>query len=76
MMKNTRKFEGKVRHIISEYDLHCIENSQQPCGADALRKEYLNCSKIQEFLSDLKCTVILFENPPYEDYLFEYEFLK
>ncbi|MBP3773936.1 MAG: hypothetical protein ILA34_01140 [Bacteroidaceae bacterium] len=36
-------------------------------GADALSEEYVTNPIIQKKLNDPKCTVILFENPPYAD---------
>ena len=44
-----------------EYANGCVAN------ADALSGEYIENPIIKRFLDDPKCTVILFENPPYRD---------
>jgi len=57
----------KVRAIIPptennvEYSCGCIMN------ANALEKQYIENEIIKEYIEDEKCTIILFENPPYQD---------
>ncbi len=57
----------KVRAIIPptennvEYSCGCVIN------ANALEKQYIENELINEYLSNDKCTIILFENPPYQD---------
>lgn len=58
---------SKVREIIPpieaqvEYVDGCIYN------ADALSEGYINNPVIQQYIDNQKCTVILYENPPYSD---------
>ena len=57
----------KVRCIIPpteaqvEYANGCVMN------ADAMSKEYIENPILQGYIQDPKCTIILFENPPYRD---------
>ncbi len=57
----------KVRTIIppteatANYSKGCILN------ADAMSEEYINNPIIKSYIDDSKCTVILFENPPYAE---------
>lgn len=57
----------KVRAIIPptenmvNYSLGCILN------ANALDKEYIENELIKQYIANPKCTIILFENPPYRD---------
>ncbi|MCQ2211377.1 MAG: SAM-dependent methyltransferase [Paludibacteraceae bacterium] len=57
----------KVRMIIPptedtvDYDQGCVKN------ADAMSEEYINNKCIKQFVDDPKCTIIMFENPPYRD---------
>lgn len=57
----------KVRDIIPpveaqvEYVDGCIYN------ADALSKEYIENPILEKYIKNPKCTIILFENPPYSD---------
>lgn len=57
----------KVRCIIPpteaqvEYANGCVMN------ADAMSKEYIENPILQGYIQDPKCTIILYENPPYRD---------
>lgn len=57
----------KVRCIIPpteaqvEYSNGCVLN------ADAMSKEYIENPILQSYIQNPKCTIILFENPPYRD---------
>ncbi len=55
----------KVRHIIPPAEKEDTFNMGLVRGADALSEEYINNPIIKQYLDDPKCTVILFENPPY-----------
>lgn len=58
---------NKVRCIIPpteaqvEYSNGCIMN------ADAMSKEYIENPILQKYIQNPKCTIILYENPPYQD---------
>lgn len=57
----------KVRYIIPPTEKEDTFNMGLVRGADALSEEYINNSVIRQYLDDPKCTVILFENPPYAE---------
>ena len=44
-----------------EYESGRIKN------ADAMSEEYINNSVIKQYIDDPKCTIIVYENPPYHD---------
>lgn len=58
---------NKVRSIIPpteaqvEYSNGCVRN------ADAMSKEYIENPILQRYIQNPKCTIILYENPPYRD---------
>ena len=58
---------SKVRHIIPPVEANDTFNAGLVRGADALSKEYIENPVIQQYLDDPKCTIILFENPPYAE---------
>lgn len=58
---------SKVRHIIPPYEENNTFNSGLVNGADALSKEYIENKIIKQYLDNPKCTIILFENPPYAE---------
>ena len=57
----------KVRHIIPPTEKEDTFNMGLVRGADALSKEYLNNKIIKEYIDNPKCTIIMFENPPYAE---------
>lgn len=57
----------KVRYIIPPTEKEDTFNMGLVRGADALSKEYINNPVIKAYIDDPKCTVILFENPPYAE---------
>lgn len=57
----------KVRHIIPPIETKDTFNNGTVRGADALSKEYIELEIIQEYVNNPKCTIILFENPPYAE---------
>ncbi|MBO6293046.1 MAG: hypothetical protein J6N51_12465 [Selenomonas sp.] len=58
---------SKVRHIIPPTETNDTFNAGLVTGADALSKEYLENPVIKQYLENTKCTIILFENPPYSE---------
>lgn len=58
-------FGARVRHMIPPVEsAHTFYMGLVP-EADALSKGYLENPLIKRYLDDPKCTIILFENPPY-----------
>ncbi len=57
----------KVRHIIPPTEKEDTFNMGLVRGADALSEEYINNPVIKRYIEDPKCTIILFENPPYSE---------
>lgn len=58
---------SKVRHIIPPIEADDTFDAGLVKGADALSKEYVENPVIKQYLNNPKCTVILFENPPYAE---------
>ena len=58
---------SKVRHIIPPYEESNTFNAGLVNGADALSKEYVENEVIKQYVNNPKCTIILFENPPYAE---------
>lgn len=59
---------NRVRHLlpeINENETPAISENGYLVGANALDEDFLNNLVIKRYLDDDKCTVILFENPPY-----------
>ena len=57
----------KVRHIIPPTEREDSFNCGKVRGADALSKEYIENEIIGQYIINPRCTIILFENPPYAD---------
>ena len=60
-------FGSKVRHIIPPIETSETFNAGLVTGADALSKEYIENPVIKQYIDNPKCTVILFETPPYTE---------
>lgn len=58
---------SKVRSIIPPAEKSDTFNAGLVRGADALSEEYINNPIIRQYVNDPKCTIILFENPPFAD---------
>lgn len=58
---------SKVRHIIPPNEKSDTFNAGLVTGADALSKEYIENPIIKQYIDNPKCTIILFENPPYAE---------
>lgn len=61
------RFNGRVRHIIPPTDDNVEFSAGFVVNADALSEDFINNETIKQYLNNPKCTVILFENPPYSD---------
>lgn len=58
---------SKVRYIIPPTEKEDTFNMGLVRGADALSPEYINNSVIKQYVDNPKCSIILFENPPYAE---------
>lgn len=58
---------AKVRHIIPPIETAETFNAGLVTGADALSLEYIENPIIRQYVDNPKCTIILFENPPYAE---------
>lgn len=56
-----------VLEIIPPSELNVVYENGTISNADAMREQYVNNSCIKKYIDDPKCTIILFENPPYTD---------
>ena len=57
----------KVRDIIPPTEADVVYANGVVANADAMSKEYIENPIIRQYIDDPKCTIILFENPPYQD---------
>lgn len=58
---------AKVRRIIPPIETEDTFNAGLVKGSDALSRDFIENPIIREFLDNPRCTVILFENPPYAE---------
>ena len=58
---------SKVRLIIPPVEETDTFKNGLVNGADALSEEYINNPIIKQYIDNPKCTIILFENPPYAE---------
>lgn len=58
---------SKVRHIIPPIEADDTFNAGLVRGADALSEEYVDNPIVRQYVDDPRCTIILFENPPYAE---------
>ena len=57
----------KVRDVIPPTEANVRYENGKISNADAMSEEYINNLIIKQYIDDPKCTIILFENPPYRD---------
>ena len=57
----------KVRDIVPPSEANVIYENGKIINADAMSKEFINNPVIRQYIDNPKCTIILFENPPYHD---------
>lgn len=57
----------KVRAIIPPIESQVKYSKGFVSNADAMSKAYIDNEIIREYVNDKKCSIILFENPPYND---------
>lgn len=56
-----------VRDIIPPTEANVVYESGKVSNADAISKDYIDNPLITKYINDPKCTIILFENPPYAE---------
>lgn len=62
-----KRIGSLVRDVIPPTEANiCFENGVIS-NADAMSEEYINNSVIRKYVEDEKCTIIMYENPPYRD---------
>ena len=56
-----------VRDVIPPTEANVVYENGVISNADAMSKEYIDNLLIKQYVNNPKCTIILFENPPYHD---------
>ena len=56
-----------VREIIPPAEANVIYENGRVANADAMSEEFINNPIIKQYIDNPKCSVILFENPPFRD---------
>ena len=56
-----------VRDIIPPTEANVVYANGKVANADAMSEDFINNPIIRQYVDNPKCTVILFENPPYRD---------
>ena len=56
-----------VRNIIPPTEANVVYENGKVSNADAMSKDYIDNPLIKQYVDNPKCTIILFENPPYTD---------
>lgn len=60
-------YSDKVRSIIPPVESHNTFFGGMVRGANALERDYVENEIIMAYVNDDKCTIIIFENPPYSE---------
>ena len=55
----------KVRNIIPPTEANVVYENGKVSNADAMSKEFIDNPLIKHYIDNPKCTIILFENPPF-----------
>ena len=63
----SERIGDKVRNIIPPTEANVIYENGKVSNADAMSKDFIENPLIKQYIDDDKCTIILFENPPYRD---------
>lgn len=63
----SERIGDKVRNIIPPTEANVIYENGKVSNADAMSKDFIENPLIKQYVDDDKCTIILFENPPYHD---------
>lgn len=57
----------KVRNIIPPTEANVVYENGKISNADAMSKDFIENPLIKQYVDNEKCTIILYENPPYRD---------
>lgn len=63
----SERIGDKVRDIIPPSEANVVYENGKVANADAMSKEFIENPLIKRYVDNDKCTIILFENPPYRD---------
>lgn len=63
----SERIGDKVRNIIPPTEANVIYENGKVSNADAMSKDFIENPLIKQYVDDDGCTIILFENPPYQD---------
>lgn len=63
----SERLGDKVRNIIPPTEANVVYENGKISNADAMSKDFIENPLIKQYVDDDKCTIILFENPPYSD---------
>lgn len=63
----SERIGDKVRNIIPPTEANVEYANGKVSNADAMSKEFIDNPLIKQYVDNHKCTIILFENPPYRD---------
>ena len=63
----SERIGDKVRNIIPSTEANVIYENGKVSNADAMSKDFIENPLIKQYIDDDNCTIILFENPPYQD---------
>lgn len=63
----SERIGDRVRNIIPPTEANVVYENGKVSNADAMSKEFIENPLIKRYVDDDKCTIILYENPPYHD---------
>lgn len=63
----SERLGDKVRNIIPPTEANVVYENGKISNADAMSKDFIENPLIKQYVDDEKCTIILYENPPYAD---------
>lgn len=63
----SERLGDKVRNIIPPAEANVVYENGKISNADAMSKDFIENPLIKKYVDDEKCTIILYENPPYRD---------
>lgn len=63
----SERIGDKVMNIIPPTEANVVYENGKVSNADAMSKEFIDNPLIKQYVDDDKCTIILYENPPYAD---------
>ena len=63
----SERIGDRVRDIIPPSEANVVYENGKVANADAMSKEFIDNPIIRQYVDNPKCTIILFENPPYSD---------